>query len=89
MTKLSPENYRDLLPIRSLSFKEILYLTIVCFILTILISFVISMGIFNVSSPFVNAQVFYASTITGVTISYALGNYTIYKYYQGQKKQIK
>ncbi len=77
----------DLYPIRSLTFKEILHLTIVCSILTFLISALILKAVFRAGLFDGDMHASMISLMTGGSISYALGNITIYRYYEGQKKE--
>jgi hypothetical protein len=76
----------DLYPIKSLTFKEILHLTIVCSILTFLISALVLKAVFRADLFDGDMRASMMSLMTGGSISYALGNITIYRYYEGQKK---
>lgn len=79
-------DYKDEGQIKLLALKDILHLTIVCFILAILIAALILKAIFRADLFNSDINAFIISLMTGASISYALGNITIYRYYQNQKK---
>ena len=80
-------DYEDLYPIKLLTFKEVLHLTIVCSILAVLISMLTLKAVFRADLSDVDTSAFTISLMTGGSISYAVGTITIYRYYEGQKKE--